>query len=72
MQQSDGKGGARGRVLWIGLALTYLVMLRASESFAEKDGIIHKVYAWTGEAYGRKDRSAHERVEGGIKGGKEW
>ena len=31
-------------MLWIGLALTYLLMLRASELFAEKDGKIHEVY----------------------------
>ena len=44
MQQSVGGEGAGGRVLWIGLALTYLLMLRASELFAERDGKIHDVY----------------------------
>ena len=33
-----------GRVVWIGLALTYLLLLRASELFAEDDGRVHVVY----------------------------
>ena len=37
-----------GRVVWIGLALTYLLLLRASELFAEDDGRVHAVYCLRG------------------------
>ena len=35
--------GVGGRVEWIGLALTYLILLRASELIAEDDGNVHAV-----------------------------
>ena len=37
-----------GIVAWIGLALTYLMLLRASEFFAEDDGSVHVVYCLGG------------------------
>ena len=37
-----------GRVAWIGLALTYFILLRASEVFAEDDGSVHAVYCLRG------------------------
>ena len=40
--------GVGGRVAWIGLALTYLLLLRASELFAEDDGRVHAVYCFRG------------------------
>jgi len=33
-----------GSVTWIGLALSYLMLLRISELFAEDDGKVHTVY----------------------------
>ena len=50
MGDADGDAGERsgmgvgGRVLWIGLALTYFFMLRASELFANGKGVFHNVY----------------------------
>ena len=35
--------GVGGTVAWIGLALTCLLLLRASESFAEDDGSVNAV-----------------------------
>ena len=35
-------------VAWIGLALTYLILLEASELFAEDDGSVHAVYCLGG------------------------
>ena len=40
--------GTGGRVVRIGLALTYLILLRASELFAEDDGSVHAVYGLRG------------------------
>ena len=44
MQESIPSWGEGGRVLWIGLALSYFLMLRASELFAKEKGVYHKVY----------------------------
>ena len=44
MQESVQAWGVCGRVLWIGLALTYFLMLRASELFANGKGVFHKIY----------------------------
>ena len=52
-----------GRVAWIGLALTNLLLLRVSNLFAEDDGSIHTVYCLRG---GDVAFYASERqVEGG-------
>ena len=37
-----------GRVAWIGLALTYLLLLRATELFVEDDSSVHAVYGLRG------------------------
>jgi len=44
MQENVPSWGVGGRVMWIGLALSYFLMLRASELFAGKKGVYHKVY----------------------------
>ena len=44
MQESVQAWGVGGRVLGIGLALTYFFMLRASELFSNGKGVFHKVY----------------------------
>ena len=36
--------GSGARVVWIGLALSYLFMLRASELFAGENGEFHSIY----------------------------
>ena len=38
-----------GSVTWIGLALSYLMLLRISELFAEDDGKVHATYSLRGE-----------------------
>ena len=51
------------KVAWIGLALTYPILLRASELFAEGDGSVHAMYCLRG---GEAAFYAGERqVEGG-------
>ena len=35
-------------MMWIGLALTCLLLLRASELFAEENGVSHEVYCLRG------------------------
>jgi len=43
--QPEFKGeGERGRVLWIGLALSYLLMLRSEELFDRGKGKVHEVH----------------------------
>ena len=45
MQDEVGARSAEGRVLWIGLAMSYFLLLRASELFAENaSGRVHDVY----------------------------
>ena len=44
MEEAAKEWGVGGRVAWIGLALTYLLLLRASELFVEDDGRVHAVY----------------------------
>ena len=49
MEEGAKEWGVGGRrVTWIGLALTYLLLLRASELFAEDDGRVHAVYGLSG------------------------
>ena len=43
MEGEAKEWGMGGRIAWIGLALTYLILLRASEFFAEDDGSVHAV-----------------------------
>lgn len=40
--------GVFGRVAGLGVALTYLVLLRASELFADDDGDVHAMYCLRG------------------------
>ena len=44
MQESVPYWGVGGRVVWIGLALSYFVMLRASELFTEEKRDFHGIY----------------------------
>ena len=44
MEEAAKEWGVGRRVAWIGLALTYLQLLRASELFTEDDGRVHAVY----------------------------
>ena len=44
MEREAKEWGVGGRVAWIGLALTYLILLRASGMFAEENGSVHAVY----------------------------
>ena len=44
MEGGSYEWGVGGRVMCIELALTYLLLLRASE-FAEENGVFHKVYS---------------------------
>ena len=44
MEEATKEWGVGARVAWIGLPLTYLLLLRASELFAEDDGRLHAVY----------------------------
>ena len=48
MEEAAKEWGVGGRVAWIGLASTYLPLLRASELFAEDDGSYHAVYGLRG------------------------
>jgi len=43
MQGEVGKRNVEGRVLWIGIALTYLLMLRGEELFGRGSGKVHEV-----------------------------
>ena len=43
MEESIGAWGAGGKIVWIGLALTYQLLLRASELFAEEGGKVQQV-----------------------------
>ena len=49
MEEETKEWGVGWRVAWIGLALTYLLLLRASELFAEDDGRVHALYCLRGE-----------------------
>ena len=44
VEESIGEWGVGGRIVWIGLALTYQLLLRASDLFAEEGGKVHEVY----------------------------
>ena len=44
MEESIGAWGVGGRIVWIGLALTYQLLLRASELFAEEGGKVQEVH----------------------------
>ena len=73
MEEAAKEWGMGGRVAWIGLALTYLLLLRASELFAEDDGSVHAVYGLRGGdvAFSEGERQVKKRVqpEGGHRGG---
>ena len=43
-EESISSWGVGGRIVWIGLALTNQLLLRASELFAEERGKVHEVY----------------------------
>ena len=50
MQESVPSWGVGGRVMSIGLALSYFLMLRASELFAGEKGEFHSIYfLWRGD-----------------------
>ena len=67
MEEAAKEWGVGGRVAWIGLALTYVLLLRASELFVEDDGRVHAVYGLRG---GDVAFYAGERqMEGGSSGG---
>ena len=44
MERGSQEWGMGSRVMWIGLALTYRLLLRASELFAEENGVFHELY----------------------------
>ena len=44
MKESIGAWGVWGRIVWIRLALTYPLLLRASELFAEEGGKVQEVH----------------------------
>ena len=48
MEEVAESWGVGGRIAWIGFALTYLLLLRASELYAEDDGKVHAVYCLRG------------------------
>ena len=48
MEKAAKEWGVGRRVAWIGLPLTYLLLLRASELFAEDSGSVHTVYVLIG------------------------
>ena len=41
MQESSQAWGVGGRVIWIGLALSYFLKLRASELFVKEKVVFH-------------------------------
>ena len=49
MEEAAKEWGVGGRVAWIGLALSYLLLPRVSELFAEDDGRVRTVYCLRGE-----------------------
>ena len=79
MEESIGAWGVGGRIVWIGLALTYQLLLRASELFAEEGGKVHEVYCLRrgdvaffdkGVQLGPGRREAADRVEIRFREGK--
>ena len=67
MEEAAKEWGVGGRVAWIGLALSYLLLPRVSELFAEDDGRVRTVYCLRGEdvAFYTGER----KVEGGERPG---
>ena len=49
MQQEVRKRGDEGKVLWIGLALTYLLMLRSEELYGRERVRVYEVHCLQGE-----------------------
>lgn len=49
MEGAGKDWGVGGRVAWIRLALSYLILLRVSELFAQDDGKVHAVYCLRGK-----------------------
>ena len=70
MKEAAKEWGVGGRVAWIGLALTYLLLLRASELFAEDDGRVHAVYCLRGGVVAFY--AGERQVEGGSSPGIGW
>ena len=48
MERAAKEWGADGRVAWIGLALSELLLLRKSDLFTEDDSRVHAVYCLRG------------------------
>ena len=79
MEESIGAWGVGGRIAWIGLALTYQLLLRTSELFADKGGKVHEVcclrrgdvaFFEKGVQLGPGGKEAADMVEIRFKGGK--
>ena len=71
MEEAAKEWGMGGRVVWIGLALTYLLLLRASELFAEDDGSVHAVYCLRGGEW-HSMRESGRWKEGAARGSTRW
>ena len=65
--------------MWIGLALTYLLLLRTSEVFAEENGVFHEVcclrrgdvaFFWGGRQLRRRREREADKVEIRFRGSK--
>lgn len=79
MQESVPSWGVGGRVVWIGLALSYFLMLRASELFAGEKGEFHSIYCLrrgdvaffrNNEQLGEGRRQEADKVEVRFRGSK--
>ena len=79
MQREVEGGKEEGRVLWRGLALSYFLLLRASELFAEARGKYHEIYClrrgdvafFRGDLQlGKEDRHEADKMEVHMKGSK--
>ena len=68
MEEAAKEWGVGGRMAWIGLTLAYLLLLRASEVFAEDDGRVHAVYCLRGGdvAFYAGERQVEEGSSPGI------
>ena len=79
MQESIPSWGVGGKVVWIGLALSYFLMLRASELFAGEKREFHSVYCLrrggvtffrNNEQLGESRRQEADKVEVRFRGSK--
>ena len=66
MEEGIGEWGVGGRIVWVGLALTYQLLFRASELYAEEGRKVHEVYCLR-----RGDRCSLLRERGAPGAGKE-